>query len=250
MRLIEKKCPNCGASLSFAPEDVSCKCEYCKREFEIERDTDQKKLSDQFNLSELKTPFKIFSYFTIGSFIAQAVIFIIVFIIIAIIAFNIIKGFNDSDSIFNRNASLVTDVSDLSKGDFNSLDLNSKIIISKETAGATTEYRIKGNLKREKLYIISNDKKNMIITVYKAIYKKFPDYSEEFSHTVYIPIKYEDVRSKYNSISLYLDDGEIVAPEYYFNLEHSEYSYGYKDMETLYNELIKQYEKDYTIKEK
>ena len=39
MRLIEKECPNCGAGLSFTKEDTTCKCEYCKREFEIERDT-------------------------------------------------------------------------------------------------------------------------------------------------------------------------------------------------------------------
>lgn len=43
MKLIEKECPNCGASLSFTKEDTSCKCEYCKREFEIERDENKKK---------------------------------------------------------------------------------------------------------------------------------------------------------------------------------------------------------------
>ena len=36
MRLIEKECPNCGAELHFTKEDTTCKCEYCKREFEIE----------------------------------------------------------------------------------------------------------------------------------------------------------------------------------------------------------------------
>ena len=54
MRLIEKECPNCGAGLHFNKDDTTCKCEYCKREFEIERDTEKKKLDDQFSLSELK----------------------------------------------------------------------------------------------------------------------------------------------------------------------------------------------------
>ena len=42
MRLVEKKCPNCGANLSFGENEKSCKCEYCKREFEIERDTEKR----------------------------------------------------------------------------------------------------------------------------------------------------------------------------------------------------------------
>ena len=37
MKLIEKKCPNCGGSLEFSETDKSCKCEYCHRAFEIER---------------------------------------------------------------------------------------------------------------------------------------------------------------------------------------------------------------------
>ena len=40
MRIIEKKCPNCGAALEFNETDKSCKCNYCKRSFEIERDSD------------------------------------------------------------------------------------------------------------------------------------------------------------------------------------------------------------------
>ena len=29
MKLVEKKCPSCGAQLEFEPEDVKVKCEYC-----------------------------------------------------------------------------------------------------------------------------------------------------------------------------------------------------------------------------
>ena len=29
MRLIEKKCPNCGADLEFKDNDKSCKCSHC-----------------------------------------------------------------------------------------------------------------------------------------------------------------------------------------------------------------------------
>lgn len=246
MKFIKKECPNCGAPVSFTKEDTTCKCEYCKREFEIERDAEKKKLIDQFTLSELKTPFKIFSYFTLGSFIAQAVIVFITFIIIIILGYNILKGLNDSNSIFNRNASLVTSINDLTNSDYSTLDLNSKVLISKETASTTGSYINKGSFKREKLYIISNKKNNYLIPIYKATYEYF--YNKEEKYTIYIPIEFKNVKKKNNSIAFYLDNGKINAPEYHFNEDN--YSYGYDNFDTLYNEIIKKYEKDYKIIEK
>ena len=246
MRLIEKECPNCGAGLHFTKEDTTCRCEYCKREFEIERDTDKKKLIDQFTLSELKTPFKIFSYFTLGSFAVQAVIIFITFIIIIILGYNIIKGLNDSNSIFNRNANLVTSISDLSNSDYSTLDLNSKVLIAKETTGTAGNYINKGSFKREKLYIISNEKTNYLIPIYKTTYEYFSNSDDK--HILYIPIEFKNVKKKNNSIAFYLDNGRISAPEYHFNEDN--YSYGYTNLDTLYNEIIKKYEKDYKIIEK
>ena len=248
MRLIEKECPNCGASLSFTKEDTSCKCEYCKREFEIERDTDKKKLDDQFSLSELKTPFKIFSYLTFGSFITQAIIFFITFIIIIILGINIIQGLNDSDSIFNRNTSLIENVSELNDEDYSTIDLNTNVLFSKDTIGTSTEYIKKANLKRERIYVISNKKRNYIIPVYKVVYSKLMNNDEK--HILYVPIKYKNVKNKNNSIAFSLDNGRIVAPEYYFNEAQTEYTYGYTDIDTLYNIVIKKYENKYTITQK
>lgn len=247
MRLIEKECPNCGASLSFTKEDTSCKCEYCKREFEIERDTDKKKLDDQFNLSELKTPFKIFSYFTVGSFVAQGIIFVLAFIVIVIIAINIFKGFHDSNSIFNRNASLITEASELKNSDFSNLDLNSKVTFSKETIGTSTQFTNNGKLKREKVYVISNKKRNIVIPIYVTVYENF--FNKDEKYTLYVPFIYKNVKTRNNSISYSLDDGELSAPEYHF-ANSSDYSYGYDMFETLYNEIIKPFEKDYKITEK
>lgn len=246
MRLIEKECPNCGAPVSFTKEDTTCKCEYCKREFEIERDTDKKKIVDQFTLSELKTPFKIFSYFTLGSFAVQAIVIFIIFIVIIILGYNIVNGLNDSNSIFNRNATLVTKINDLNNDDYSTLDLNSKVLITKETAATTGSYINKNSFKREKIYIISNDKTNYLIPIYKTTYENFSNSSD--MHTIYIPVVFKNVRKKSNSIAFYLDNGKINAPEYHFN-EYN-YSYGYSNLDTLYNELIKKYEKDYKIIEK
>ena len=246
MRLIEKECPNCGAGLHFNRDDTTCKCEYCKREFEIERDTEKKKINDQYILSELKTPFKIFSYFTIGSMVSQFIIFLIIFIIIVIVGFNIVKSFSDSNSIFNRNANLITSVSELNNSDYSTIDVDSTVIIAKETTGATGMYTTSGNIKREKIYVISNEKTNYLIPIYKATYTNIANKDEK--HILYIPIVYKNVKSKNNSIAFSLDNGEISAPEYKFN--DSNYSYGYTDLDTLYNEVIKQYENDYKIEQK
>ena len=236
MRLIEKECPNCGAPVSFTKEDTTCKCEYCKREFEIERDTEKKKLDDQFILNELKTPFKIFSYITFGSFISHAVVVFVTFIIIIIVAFNLIKGLNDSNSMFNRNAYYVENVSDLSSSDYSTLDIQSRILITTKVNGYTGFYS--NNLKREKVYVVSNKKSNYIIHIYKAIYTNITNTDDK--HTLYIPIIYKNVKSKNNSIAFSLGEGEISAPEY--SLNGSNYVYGYTDLNTLYNEVIKQYD--------
>lgn len=52
MGLIEKKCPNCGASLSFNETDKSCKCEYCRREFGIKQNNNNSDdVAENFDLT-------------------------------------------------------------------------------------------------------------------------------------------------------------------------------------------------------
>ena len=247
MRLIEKECPNCGAGLHFGKDDTTCKCEYCKREFEIERDTEKKKLDDQFTLNELKTPFKFFTYFAFGSMISQIIVISITFVIIIIVAFNLIQGLNDSNSLFNRNAYYVTSVEDLNNNDYNTIDINSSIAINKATMGNTNGLVKKGSFKREKLYIISKKKRNYIIPVYKATYSYYSN--SDIKYDVYIAVIYKNVRSKNNSIAYTLDDPEVVDNIYNFN--EGGYTYGYDSIESLYNDIIKYYEgKNFKIVEK
>lgn len=87
MRLIEKECPNCGAGLKFNENDKSCKCEYCHREFEIERDKEDKKRFDprNYKLTELNAPMKaIFGSFAI-TWVIMSIIGVITFL--AVVAF-------------------------------------------------------------------------------------------------------------------------------------------------------------------
>lgn len=239
MRLIEKECPNCGAGLSFTVEDTTCKCEYCKREFEIERDKEKKKINDQYILSELKAPVKLFSYFTLGTFLTHAIAMSITFLIIVIILFGTIGGLYGSNK-----RQLIKSSSQLTNNDYSRMNINARAIISRETIGTTGKYVSTGGVKREKIYIISNESRNYIIPVYKVVYKNFANSGD--IHTVYIPVSYKDVRVKGNSIDL--DDGTIAADKYYFN--DTDYTYGYDDLDTLYEEIIKVYEKRYKIENK
>jgi len=246
MKLIEKECPNCGASLSFTEKDKSCRCEYCKKEFEIERDSDKaKSLVDQFDLTPIKSAAKVFSIFTIGSFITSFIIFLVVAAIIITVILSIINS-TSKQSIFNDNTTLITEEEELSSKDFDAIDLNSKIIIMKsnDTLG---DYSLKGTPKREKIYIISKDNTNTIISVYNTTYQNF--FEPDHIYNIYIPVTYEDVKSKNNSIAFSLGKGTIDAPEYYFNLEHSDYAYGYQELDALNTDILNKYN-GYKIEEK
>jgi uncharacterized membrane protein YvbJ len=41
MKLVEKKCPNCGANIEFNSENKTVTCNYCNTTFEVERDLEQ-----------------------------------------------------------------------------------------------------------------------------------------------------------------------------------------------------------------
>ena len=94
MRLIEKKCPNCGANIEFEDDAKSCKCEYCKRSFEIERDNADKNSDDpkNYKLSELPLPMKMFGTYFIGGWLISSIIIgivgFILFIVVVALIFN------------------------------------------------------------------------------------------------------------------------------------------------------------------
>ncbi len=91
MKLIEKKCPNCGAGLAFNESDKSVQCEYCKMNYEIKRDEKKEELVvDDIDLVEIKkvlTPF--LTFFALSSIIP----FIIFLIIFGMALFIILKVF-------------------------------------------------------------------------------------------------------------------------------------------------------------
>ena len=81
MKLVEKKCPNCGASLKFNKEDSSVTCNYCNTVFDITKDPTEE-LKEEFVL-RAKTVRKMSKTIMIFSM----VVFVII-LLIAIIMFS------------------------------------------------------------------------------------------------------------------------------------------------------------------
>lgn len=223
MRLIEKKCPNCGASLEFDENAKSCKCEYCKRSFEIERENNS--LSGGYNYSLTE---KTFNIFFLISFI---VIFIFIGIVATTIFINVGKGFKNSSS--NK---MYSDVSELPSMSISAMDSKAPWTINNADVDLD-EYGLEMQVKRKVIYLAYNKKtnKNMIIGVYKAVYKKTFD---KAPITILVPVIYENIEKGDVGSDLAFAESYVKGPEYYLNLEHSEYALGYQDLETLEKDII------------
>ena len=86
MRLVEKKCPNCGGALKFGIEDRETHCDYCGKSFEIERDSDKTSKEDLLNADfySLTEEQKKAATAVVGTFAAMQILPIIFFVIIFI----------------------------------------------------------------------------------------------------------------------------------------------------------------------
>ena len=240
MKLIEKKCPNCGASLSFDENDKVTRCDYCKREFEIERDA-----QDRINLVIGETGKSIVKYFFISHMVISIISVVIFLLVFGLIIFGVYTGITSTTNNSKKENSYLTDVNDIENEDYVFLDTQSTIKIRQEIS-TMVDFKSKGALKREKIYVISNDKGNYLIPVYKGVYT-----DGETTYTIFTPVIYENVKLDYwGNITSSLGTGKIDCPTVYFNLEHSEYSVGYENINDLYNDQIKQYEDNYDISEK
>lgn len=245
MNLIEKKCPNCGASLEFSDTDKSCKCSYCHRAFEIERNNNQMEnnnnldLSQQYVLNEVNKGFKAFHIIFIS-------IFIVVIVFIGFVFFNIFKSFSDNNfGPFNSGTAYYTDASELSNKDYQDIDFDAAMKID-DGEGVDT-YTIDGTKKREKVYVAFKENSSIIVAAYKVNYYNVFQKDQRF--TVYVPIYYENIDK--NEFGDKFSNPQVKAPEFYFNSDKTSYTYGYASLDDLYNDLLKPLEsKDYKITDK
>lgn len=248
MKLIEKKCPNCGANLEFDENAKSCKCQYCKRSFEIERDMND---VEKFNLiyNKIQKPITIM-------FLLPFIIFIVIvaIIIISIISFNRNRVI-DNNSIFEEfrdeivdKENLLTNVNEISNRDIDIIESRASSEINHIAEGVRDgnhSFSIDGDIKREKLYVLYHEKSNYVILIFSATYKDF--FHQEDRKTVYIPVIFQDIEKE---ILTSLGNARIEAPTYYLTDDQSTYTYGYSSIDEAYAEVIQPYAEEYNITEK
>ena len=246
MRLIEKKCPGCGASIKIDENAKKGVCEYCKKEFIVEEDAGEKILS---SFNEISTGiWKSTSFVVIG--VIAFMFFMVIIIITMTSRFHVN---NDSTSnvtniIEEQDKDELMDEIVISNSDYTSIDNSSKSAILDLTFG-DHNYQRYGTEERVKEYLLTKKDANIYIPVYKVNYQDWPNKEHKF--TVYIPVKYTNVLKKGKSIDIFeLGSGKIDADEYYFNLEHSSSTRGYQSLDELYEKYIKEYEEEYKIKQK
>ncbi|MBR1385657.1 MAG: hypothetical protein IJ568_02380 [Bacilli bacterium] len=90
MRLVEKKCPNCGAGISFDANATEVTCKYCNTCFEIERDNDINDLSDNLkniDFDSFSLHAKVVKKISTVIFIVWAIVFVSIFILFFIMFF-------------------------------------------------------------------------------------------------------------------------------------------------------------------
>ena len=248
MKLIEKKCPNCGANLEFGDNDKSCKCQYCHRAFEIERDTSLNvaDIAEQFNLSEFKetagTAAKVIGGVVIGQYIMAGLLALAAFTVFGIIGYNVVKSINnESETSVSGKKGYIQDVKDISNMEFSFLDTTASMEISTKSDN-TGDFHNDLFPQRQKVYLMAKTDANILIAIYKV---KYTSLDGEKTFTVYTPIKYENIKNTSD-----FTNGTVLGEEVYFNEEKTQYAYGYMDLDTIYEKEVKQYEKDYKITEK
>ena len=252
MRLIEKKCPNCGADLEFDENAKSCKCNYCKRSFEIERDVND---LDKINLvfDKVQKPVKVMFFLP---FIFAAVIFIIVFASIFFGFRHTARTIDEHDNDYfeeiektiNEGEQLITSADDLTSENLDDLERGSSSVLNQSIVGvhdSTYAFSKTGDPRLEKTYVAAKDGANYVVMIFNVKYHNFFNQSDQ--QTVYVPAVFENVKKD----TFIPSKPKNPSPEYYFNPEKSTYVYGYASVDDAYNGIVKPYEEQgFTITEK
>ena len=241
MKIIEKKCPGCGADVKFDENATKGVCEYCKKEFLIQKDPQEEFLLSMNDFSK-DVMHQVSSSFKFSRFI----FFFIFFLAFAFIAGIIIIGFVG----MNVNShGYLKDIDSISAHDYTYIDNKAVKAIDNLSFG-DEDFHMTASPQRVQEYLLTKDKANIYIPIYKTLYVSWP--KKENKYVIYIPVKFTNVQTDGDSIDWFkLGEGSIDCEDYYFNLEHSSSRKGYANLDDVYTKYIKNLIKDgYVLKKK
>lgn len=236
MRLIEKKCPNCGGGLKFTFEDKETKCEYCGRCFEIERDEkiadneDEMFNSENYALTEeqkkaAKTILGAFAAFQFASIIP---VIIFAAAIIGIVGFGVYK----SGVAGNPCSDCIVEFKEIDKDFIEDIHENTVKELKEEASYASFQNPVK-DMKNIGMYLEISKKTintfydNAIIDVYKVVYNDGKE--------LYGAVRYKDLKKVDGKISLNFK-GTVLFPS---KASGMNIYFGYDSLKDLYNNEIR-----------
>ncbi len=282
MKLIEKKCPGCGAGLKFGENDTSVTCEYCNKTLHIQRDEMKfTQLADkhidrayQFVDDYGKPLVQGFAAASIGMMIIPFVIFIIAVGGIGFTIFMFTNNDNNHDldiPVINENKNDEVDSEQEAQNRFNEerkkyvlkLEQIDKVSLqtfydtsitrlgnyngSAVSGGTYADFSITKKWSKVGVYLLvgKETNENELYTILSQTYKNKKNGKQTI---VYAAVSYDDLKLADNGIVENDYFGAVSAPSYEL-VTGDAFSRvnGYTSVEKLYNQLIRSKSGKYTI---
>lgn len=246
MRLITKRCPNCGAPLSFNENDKKVKCEYCRQQIMIEKENSDSKTfsSDDFILEVAKMQ-------VIHSKIAIVVFTFIIICFFCIFAFAISKmdtspspkksGDNSTNNLEKPDKkedknNYVGEISQIDDKTLEELKSSSLAVLDQMASDASgKKWNYVG------LYLVGAKglERNTVYLIYKKSYTVSNKKQEYYSAVSFSGLEIDSKGNvTFDNFGFPYAPAEIVGWDMV---------YGYKSNKDLYEKVIKLHEKDKEI---
>ena len=259
MRLIEKKCPKCNASLEFKATDTEVTCKYCRSSFIIEKDNDFN-LSGLNNLSSDAYNLVMNNYKQIMG--GSKVVFVIAGVFIMAIAITMFVGIVNSHRIFNsrsnsaisnkKNESLSklgyiekysdideTFIIDLRTGGINALDNKINFYVDSFMPKIVKTWNYKGSYFLTNKDESSSGNQNILYDVYEIIL------SIDNKNVSYYGVVINSNFKKVDNKVVTLNNTYVEAPRN--ELKNNKVAFGYISLNSVFNDLVSKKADTYNI---
>ncbi len=258
MKIVEKKCPGCGANLKFGENDTNVKCEYCGKELYIQRDekkyakVDEEHIANAYKfVDEVGKPIaKGIAFVQIIMFIIFGLLFVSAFAFIIFIAVSMFNNSHDDvDGFFNltqsKNEEKVNYVKELN--DIDDITLDTFYDASKSSLNHmdNMEYTV-GAWSPVGAYLIvsNNGDGNALYTVMKHTYTKT---SGKKTITLYAAVKYSNLILSDNNVIQHTFKGTEISQDIDLDGKTLNFATGFESVEKLYNYELRNKKNDYKI---
>lgn len=258
MKIVEKKCPGCGADLKFGENDTNIKCEYCGKELYIQKD---EKKYEKFDEAHLADAYKFVDEF--GKPIAKGVAVVQIIMIIsfglmfvfalAFIIFIATSMFSDTndDNIFklmqssNNNENMSNYVKKLS--DIDDVTLETFYDASKSSLSHMNnmDYTVGAWSSVGSYLLVSNDGGGSFL--YTVMKHTYTNRTTKKTIDLYAAVKYSDLILTDNNVIQHTFKGTSISQDIDLDGKTTNFATGFESVEKLYNYELRNKKNDYKI---